>query len=480
MLDMHTENCLHRSINWRQGFTLALGIPLAILPTIGYTVSFLWSASILLWGLSVVQGFLQNVAFGELACAYPTTSGIPGFSQEVFKRKNEGAFGRGRLIGAFCAWAYWLAWAPGIAVFIIVISYYLLGIFPWLATVDQMALNLALSLLILGCLAFTVSKGLNYASRLGLIIAILTIVPIVIIVLVPFVTGNFDWENISQTWVPNDWTWDGDQIMLILGLMVIVQWSACSWEVVALYGPEYIKPSSDLPKALLVTGIYCLIMFVLIQVSVIGALGVDGVQAQPISPLQPLAEMAFGSIGTSIIIMMLIGAMILLIQMHYSVAARTLYSLSLQGNLPRWLTKINKNGEPMRAVFVVAIFNIFLILLGNPVAILAASAIGYVFAFAIGLFAYVKANRDLSKHEVKRPFKAPKGWVWIALGLGILQVPFLLIGATYINNLSYGLAPTLVGFGVLALFFPLWIYSRRKDGKNGKIAINIVDEIDSK
>ena len=35
----------------------------------------------------------------------------------------------------------------------------------------------------------------------------------------------------------------------------------------------------------------------------------------------------------------------------------------------------------------------------------------------------------------------------------------------YINNFEYGLLPTVVGFGVLAVFFPLWIYSQHENQK---------------
>lgn len=467
MTDGHEQSGLHRSINWKQGFFIGIGIPITILPTLGYTVSFLWAASIILWGMSVMQGFLQNMAFGELATAYPNVSGIPGFAQEIFKTKDSAKhkYDRGRLIGGFCGWAYWFVWAPGLAVFIVLIGYYLQGLFPAFAGMDSVTLNLILGVLILGGLAVISSRGLKHSARLGLIVGIFTIIPITIIVLAPFATGNFHVDNITSSFAPSDWTWDGDHVMLILGMMVIAQWSACCWEVVAVYGPEYKKPSSDLPKALFACGIFCLVMFMLIQTSVIGALGVEGVLAQPISPLQPVAEMAFGSIGATAVILMLIGAIILLIQIGYSAAARAMHAMSLEGNLPRWFAKTNSRGEPMRAIYVIAMVNLLLILMGSPVAILAASAIAYVFAFAIGLFAYVKAKRDPQLRLLERPYKAPRGWVWVALALGIMQIPLLLVGALYINNLSYGIVPTAVGLGSLAIFFPLWLYSQHESHK---------------
>jgi hypothetical protein len=53
--------------------------------------------------------------------------------------------------------------------------------------------------------------------------------------------------------------------------------------------------------------------------------------------------------------------------------------------------------------------------------------------------------------------------------LAVLQVPFLVIGAIYINNYEYGLLANVVGFGVLAAFFPLWIYSQIENRKRADL-----------
>ena len=477
------DNCgLHRCINWRQGFLIAIGIPLAIIPSIGLTTGILWGASILLWGMSVLQGFLQNMAFGELATTFPNASGIPGFAQEIFKSKDgkKRKYDRGKMVGGLCAWAYWFVWAPGLAIFIMIIGIYLGGLYPSIAAMDPLTLNIILSVVILGGLALLASRGLKASSRLGLAVAVFTIVPMLIIVIAPFLTGNFHLDNITSAWVPTDWTWDGDHIMMILGLIVIAQWSACCWEVVAVYGPEYQKPSKDLPKALFVTGIFRLIMYVLIQVSVIGTLGVAWASDPNAVPLQMVAEASFGSFGATLMILLLIATMIVLIQIGYSAAARAMHSMSIQGNLPRWFAKTNKKGEPMRAVMVVAVFNLALVLMGSPLAILAASAIAYVVAFAIGLVAYVKAKRDIEMAKLERPYKAPRGWIYVAAVLAVLQVPFLLIGAIYINNYEYAWVGNAVGFGVLAAFFPLWIYSqhevqKREDKEEAKLVASAMD-----
>jgi hypothetical protein len=50
---------------------IGIGIPLAILPSIVPTTAFLWTASILLWGLAVIIGFVQSIAFEELVEGVP-------------------------------------------------------------------------------------------------------------------------------------------------------------------------------------------------------------------------------------------------------------------------------------------------------------------------------------------------------------------------------------------------------------------------
>jgi amino acid transporter len=90
----HAEQCskvvcqtsgLERTIDWKQGLAIAIGVPLLILPSIGYFANYLWSFAIIVWGLSVFQGFMQNLAYGELATTFPNASGLPGLPRTCSK-----------------------------------------------------------------------------------------------------------------------------------------------------------------------------------------------------------------------------------------------------------------------------------------------------------------------------------------------------------------------------------------------------------
>ncbi|MEO8221842.1 MAG: APC family permease [Specibacter sp.] len=453
---------LERSIDWKQGLAIALGVPLLILPSLGYLPMWVSGAAILIWGLSVIQGFMQSTAYAEMATAFPKASGLPGFAQHVFRTENyEGKYDKGKLIGGFSAWSYWFAWNPVMAIFSILVGGYLHGMFPVLGeTFSEYQLALMSGVVIFSGLFIVNWFGLKDGAILGYILGAFALIPLVILAVAPFATGKVELTNITGSWWPSDWSWDLHHILILFGLFAMAQWSACAWETAAIYGPEYKNPSKDIPKALFACGIICFFLFVLVQSSVIGVLGVDGVLAEPVSPLIPVAQAVFGQAGSMITIVLLIFAMILIIQTAYLGSSRAMHSMSTEGNLPRSLGRLNRHGTPFVAMLVIGAFNLVLISMGTPAAILAASAIGYTCANGISLFAYVKAKKHPAFADLERPFKAPKGWKHVAMTFGLFNLPLCLIGVVYLNSLEIGWTSTWVAFLVLALYIPIWMYSQ--------------------
>ena len=453
---------LKRSIDWKQGLAIALGVPLLILPSLGYLPSYVAAAAILIWGLSILQTFFQNTAYAELATTFPEASGLPGFVQHVFRTENyKGKYDKGKLLGGFSAWSYWFAWNPVLAIFSILVGNYLHGLFPALAAhFTEYQLGLLSGLVIFTGLSVVNWFGLRDGAILGYILAAVSLIPLAVLTVAPFATGHFDMANITGNWAPTDWSWDTHHILILFGIFSIALWSTGGWETAAIYAPEYKNPGRDVPKALYTCGVICFFSFVLVEAAVIGVLGVDGVLAEPISPLIPVAHAVFGNAGTTATIIMLIAAMILIIHTAYLGSARALHSMAEEGNFPKVFGKTNRAGTPFIAMFAAAALNMALLFIGSIPAILAASAIGYTCANGIGLFAYVKAKRDPAFANLERPFKAPKGWKWVALAFGLFNVPLCVIGVVYLNSLEIGWTSTLLGFVVLAVFIPIWLYTQ--------------------
>jgi amino acid transporter len=465
-------NDLTRSIDWKQGMAIALGVPLLILPSLGYLPLYVSAAAILIWGLSVLQGFMQSAAYAEMATTFPKASGLPGFAQHIFRTENhQGKYDKGKLIGGFTAWSYWFGWSPILAIFAILVGGYLHGLFPALGrTFTEYQLSMLSGVVIFTAVFVVNWFGLKDGARLGYILAAFSLIPLVILTAAPFATGHVDLANVTGNWLPADWAWDIHHVLILFGVFAIAQWSACAWETAAIYGPEYKNPSKDVPKALLAVGIICFLFFVLVQTAVIGVLGVDGVLAEPVSPLIPVARAVFGDAGSMIAIMMLIFAMILIIQTAYLGSSRAMHSMATEGNLPKFFGKTNRHGTPFVAMLVIGIFNLVLISMGSAAAILAASAIGYTCANGISLFAYVRAKTHPSFADLERPFKAPKNWKSVAMIFGLFNVPLCLVGVVYLNSLEIGWASTWVGFIVLGLYVPIWFYTQHQTRRSNRKA----------
>ena len=267
---------------------------------------------------------------------------------------------------------------------------------------------------------------LKDGAKLGYVLAAFSLIPLVVLTVAPFATGKVELSNITGSWMPADWAWDMHHILILFGIFAIAQWSACAWETAAITVPNIKTRRGMFPKHS-TPAACCFFWFFLVQSAVIGVLGLR-VLAEPLSPLIPVALAVFGQAGTMVTIIMLIAAMILIIQTAYLGSSRAMHSMSSEGNLPRVFGKTNRQGTPFVAMLVIGAFNLVLISMGTPAAILAASAIGYTFANGISLFAYVRAKNHPAFKNLERPFKAPKGWKKVALIFGLFNLPLCLVG----------------------------------------------------
>lgn len=452
---------LARSISWKQGLIVALGVPMLILPSLYDVAGILWAFSILMWTVCVLQGFLQNTAYGEMVTTFPKAAGLPGCAQIVFTpEKRTKKYDMGKFIGAFCAWSYWFAWTPVVAIFTILMGDYLIMFVDQLADVNAMWVYIILGIVIVSVMTLIGSRGLGGGALVGLILALVAIIPLVVILGATFFTGVFDFSNITNDWLPTTWEWSAFDIVMLFGCFGLAQWSGCAWETAAVYGPEYKEPGKDVPKALFGCGLICLILYFFVSATVFGSLGVDGVEEAGYATLVPIAQAVFGSLGGSIALVLLMAAMVLIIQTGFLGSSRTLYYMSEEGNLPSFLKKVNKHGMPFNAMLTVSAVNLVLIFIGNPVAILAASGIGYCIAHVVALSAYVKSKTNPRFKDLERPFSAPRGWKYVAMILVVYQLCVLLPCLFFWSIEVYEMVPVIVGMIILLIFIPIWFVTQ--------------------
>ena len=277
------------------------------------------------------------------------------------------------------------------------------------------------------------------------------------------ITGHFEFSNITSGGsglLPTGWDWKSGDLVIFLGLMAMAQWSACAWETAAVYGPEYKEPKSDVPKALFSCGIICLMLYALTQISVVGTLGIPGIEGALVDPLNPMAQLVFGDAGRVVAMIMLICAMLMIIQTGFLGSSRTLHSMSMEGNLPKWFSKTNARGNPVNAMVFVSCFNLILITVNSPVAVLAASSLGYTLAVGIALAAYYKSKTSERFKHLERPFAMPNWYRFVALGMVIYEIGILLPCLVYLNITDYDAVSVIIGVIILTAFVPIWLLTQ--------------------
>jgi amino acid transporter len=496
-----SDTGLVKSIDWKQGMIIAMGVPILILPGIYDIAATAWGLSIMIWTLSVVQGFAQNLAIGEMAAALETP-GIGGCAQKVFTKPNGGRYGLGKFIGAFTAWAYWFTWTPVIPIFTCTSVDYIskfmehaLHMAPFDETMT-LVLQLLFGIVVFSAIVYVGSKGLSGGAKLGLILALVAILPLLVVIVMPLIgltvgggdlTG-FSLNLIAENLTPEGWGWTAGDFMMVFGMFAYAQWCACAWESAATYGAEYKNPGKDVPKALISAGLVCLAMYFIVPFVVYGMMTPEQIDQWGISTLYPIAQFDFGDIGLVIALILLVAGMIMLIQTAFLGSSRTLYFMGHEGNMPKIFKYTNKNGAPLVAMFfqfAMGIIFIIIIHFGSVGMILAASSFGFSFALGMGMMAYIVSKRNPRFKDLPRPYKAPRGWFYVACFLMIYQFFVLIPCLAYwcINGgIENGTFSVIIGAVILLLYVPVWFilqYSHGKEEESCFICKRTVEEYNS-
>ncbi len=122
--------------------------------------------------------------------------------------------------------------------------------------------------------------------------------------------------------------------------------------------------------------------------------------------------MGGGAIVFNVIVVMLVLAILLIVMTSMMGSSRTLYQASVDGWLPRYLSHVNEHGSPTRAMWTDLVFNLFLLLMSNYMAVLSISNVCYM----IFVFLNLQSGwiHRLDRAEWPRPYKC-KNWL-LALG----------------------------------------------------------------
>jgi amino acid transporter len=506
---------LHRKIDWTGAFWVASGVPALVLFSIGAIAATVGKPSWMVWALSIGFGFIQAFTYAEIAGLFPHKSGGASVYGAVAWVRYS------KIIAPVSVWCNWFAWSPVLAIGSGLAAGYILGaLFPADAAINTWQLTLVdlgfiksgLELRInatflVGVVLLLAVFGIQHggilrSARTTMVLGITALIPLMLIALVPLLSGDMPSTHFSPM-VPIAWenglvvdgSWNMAGVTLMAGGLFIAAWSTYGFETAVCYTREFKDPKKDTFKAILFSGLLCIVVFTLVPLAFQGHLGLgevvtppvieaDGTVSSPAVYSGMLAPDVYSGMGVAnvmshmvggsemvanVLVVMLVLAVLLSIMTSMAGSSRTLYQASVDGWLPRYLSHVNEHGAPTRAMWTDLGFNLILLMLSDYVFVLACSNVGYI------IFNFLNLNSGwihrIDRPDWERPFKAPN----IILGIGVV-LAFVNLALMGLGADIYGAGTLTAGLVFASLIIPVFLYRHYVQDK-GQFPDAMVDDM---
>lgn len=479
---------LKRELTWKDAFWFSSGVPALLLFSIGAIAATVGNISWLVWTLSISMGFLQAFTYAEIAGLFPNKSGGASvYGAMAWVRYS-------KLTAALSVWCNWLAWTPVLSLGTSLAAAYILNSFfagsaftSWELTLlnlefirPDLTMRINGSFLLAVLLLFVIfgiqNLGVLKAARFQKVLAIVALLPLILAGIIPLFTNGIQLNNLLPM-NPLSGSWDMAGWTLLFGGMFLAAWSTYAFETAICYTSEFKNPKKDTFKAIISAGLLCIVMFTVVPFSFQNALGLKGLVDPGVVSGEgvgsAMANMVGGGvvIGT-IIILLLILALILAIMTSMGGASRTLYQASVDGWLPKFLSKVNKNGAPTLSMWTGLLLNVFLLTLSDYTFVLAISNVNYL------LFNFLNLNSGwihrLDRPNWSRPFKVANWLLVTNVVFAFVNIAFLGMGADI-----WGPGTLWAGLISAAIVIPLFVYRHYVTDK-GVFQEGMLDGVDIK
>jgi amino acid transporter len=464
---------LAREINWWGAFVIGLAGTILVTGIAPIMVTTLGAASVPLIIFLTITGYLLCLLLAELSAMMPErTGGAPSYAYPAYRDRWP------RLaphINGVTSWMYWLGWFPVAPLNMILASFYIADRFgldtkSGFTPINTQIAWTTLAISVVGILLFFIPAymGIRIGAGFATVLGIVSMIPLTFLAVAWIFTGNGNWGELSgfhhldgtsmfsdlggHSWLP-----------VLVGYSFLLTWNVIAMEAAACYIGETRDPSRDAKIAMNLEGGYGLFIYTLIPIAFICVLGAKALSnADLVDPNTIFVRFAGDAFNTGgevlnwLIAGMLIIALLLSALNAIMGCARSLHQMSVDGQFPRFFSRINKNGVPSRAMGFNVVASLLVVLLGGAAEIYTFSNVGYTGSFLTVLVGYYLLRKY--HPNLPRPVRMPEFFKYIALGLAALFAFIWLYGGISYARITHNETYYFLGWGVALSYvlFYLW------------------------
>jgi len=338
----------------------------------------------------------------ELGCAYPEQGGIYAWIRDAFG-------GRWASRATWCYWVNTAVWVP--AIFILFAGVFKQMFFPELSLLWQIAIGVALTWLAVLVNVVTLDVG-KWIPNIGAIFKVLIFIAIIIGAFFHIEQHGMANPLTLETLKP-DWSSSLQYIPAIIYGML-------GFELVSAGSNEMKDPARDVPRAILISGVIILSLYLLGTMAVLAAIPAGDINL--VEGLIDTLHLFFGGTPAGNVLVIGLGAGALYTFFSNGVTwalgcNRAAAEAALEGELPRIFALENKQlGTPVGAAVLMGIVSTVVLVLYGLMAgsnedlfwsLFAFSAVIFLLPYHGMLLAFVKMRLIDPDHA--RPYRVPGG-----------------------------------------------------------------------
>jgi APA family basic amino acid/polyamine antiporter len=414
---------LHRVLTLREAVALGIGgtIGGGIFVLVGTAAERAGPGAVLAFVFAFGLSLFIALPYAELACRYPLAGGGYAFARALL----------GRHWGFFMGWDYWGA-------YIFISGYVTLGFGGYLHALTGLS-PVAGALILIGiCTAINLIgvrlSGLAQSIVIGTAIAALLV----------FCILGLPHVHLEQFTPFIPYGFGGLAAATLLAFLAFG-----GFDMVAAAGEEIAAPERNLPRAILLTLIGVLGLYLLVTIIAIGVTSAHILGKSP-APLAAAATLFLGTPGQEFMAIIAILTTAATGNAVLVVTSRVSFAMARDGLLPNIIARVHsRTGVPWGSVLLNCVMLALVALIGSVEVAAAVGGFLYVLHFLFTLAALVKLRRQGGPPPA---FRMPAPWVILPLAFGGCAALLVTSGATGVLGSLGWLVIGLLAYGMVYTF----------------------------
>ena len=388
------------------------------------------------WLLGGIYVLIGAGTYAELATMLPKAGGSYNYVKRAF----------GNYAGFVTGWFDYISNAIAPAFFCIVISEYIIILFPeW----ENKTTVIAIAFLI----GFTLlhANGIKSGSIVQQISSIIKVILFVILIVACFSYTGIKIEPIQKT----NGLIEASVIISFFKSLQMVLGTYDGWNAACFFAEEDENPGKNIPKSLYYGALLVIAIYIIINMAFMYVLPISNIANSPLAA-SDVAKAVFGEKGSIVVTIIAVFSIISILNAYMMMPSRILYGMSRDGFFIQKGTLINNGGTPIVTLLVSSLFAFCLICIGTFEILFSLSTFMAIIVWGLTYISLIKLR--FSEPNLERPYKS-----W---GYPFTSILMILFSLALFIGFGYSDSKSLLIIGVITLLtYPVFLTLQLKPNK---------------